>query len=973
MTRNVCICAIVGRRPLSGKSLSILRGGNISRVMTISFKRISRTIPVLFALVLVVLSAVTVLLPAPKASAANAITTPLVWADNDHTNLVDAKNVVFVPLGFFCGTSGGDPVVKGSGTDIEIASKPMSNGKTVEVPADTEAGSSAKKIKVPACLNSHNDEIPANYMWVTQFSSGTNFALVTYGSTPVKIDAQHKPVNKDIGYSTIAQLGEIKNGLIMNTKNINVIKVDTSKAGAVDAGKASNSDNTTPTDTCPIDTWGLRWIACPLFEAANTAINKLEAVVTSWLANDVQGIFGGTNACKDTGDTSCAYYSAWNSFRVLAISLIIIAGIIMVVSEATGMAIFDAYTIRKVLPRLLISVILIAISWWLMKFVVQFFNNISAWIASLISWPFHDVINSAAHHDKPWSIVGQWTIILGAIAVLGPFGILSYAGTIFLALAVGWITLVVRRMLIIFAIMSAPLFIACFIMPNTQKLGKFWRDGFIGLLLMGPVFTLAVTLGQVTAAVSNKGDNSDPFGIITFACLVLPIMSIPVLFSKIGGSVAGLIGFVNDKSKGGFDRLKNYRTNEIQRRGQRAKSGELFGSGLARGKLADFGNKVTSNAALGARGNFGLGAKGKEAYEQRMALLSAQHAKSDAGQAGQFNDDMLKAQTYGSAAEARRNLARDHNMYNPDGTEDTARVDRAMAAAKANGGWGKARQVYAAKQLAVTGTGYDNAQQMLQTIARASGGNESMIAAMVGDARGASKKAGRSDLGGPSFDDLYGTAVNESRAMNGGRDANGNLIHAAPTAEHYRGMGVRAFQNTDGATLSRDKGTSIKNLTNDLYSELSAVHAQARAATNETDRQRFEGQAAALTEQIKNFQQTAGIYAAPAHSRTIHENITAPDRGERRPDGSYSGPNIIQNITNMSSPRQGTQQVVYNRQERANPDGSTTVQYVQNVSTTGAGPAPMPHMQQQAEIYRNSRSAGNNGDLNDPRLPGHDD
>lgn len=943
--------------------------------MTISFKRISRTIPVLFALVLVVLSAVTVLLPAPKASAANTITTPLVWADNDHTNLVDAKNVVFIPLGWFCPGVGSTQMTKGSGTNISIVDdqKPYDN-KTVDVPADTEAGSGAKKVKVPKCKS--NAEQAASYAWVTQFSSGTNFVLWTAGRpTKTDVDAQHKPINADIGYDSYAALTSITgSGSWDGQKQIKVIKVDTSKAGAVDAGKASNSDNTTPTDTCPIDTWGLRWIACPLFEAANTAINKLEAVVTSWLANDVQGIFGGTNACKDTGDTSCAYYSAWNSFRVLAISLIIIAGIIMVVSEATGMAIFDAYTIRKVLPRLLISVILIAISWWLMKFVVQFFNNISAWIASLISWPFHDVINSAAHHDKPWSIVGQWAIILGAIAVLGPFGILSYAGTIFLALAVGWITLVVRRMLIIFAIMSAPLFIACFIMPNTQKLGKFWRDGFIGLLLMGPVFTLAVTLGQVTAAVSNKGDNSDPFGIISFACLVLPIMSIPVLFSKIGGSVAGLIGFVNDKSKGGFDRLKNYRTNEIQRRGQRAKSGELFGSGLARGKLADFGNKVTSNAALGAKGNFGMGAKGREAYEQRMALLGAQHAKSDAGQAGQFNDDMLMVQTQGSISQGAQYLDNVLKQRGVRAEDRASRVKTAVAAAKANGGTGKARQIYAAKQLAVTGTGYDNAQEMLQTIASAAGGNESMIAAMVGEARGASKKAGRSDLGGPSFDDLYSTAVAESRSMHGGRDANGNLVNAAPTAEHYRSMGVRAFQNTDGATLSRDKGTSIKNITNDLYSELNAVHAQARAATNETDRQRFEGQAAALTEQIKNFQQTAGIYAAPAHSRTIHENIIAPDRGERRPDGSMSGPNIIQNVTNMSSPRQGTQQVVYNRQETRDRDtGETRVSYVQNVSTTGAAPAPMPHMQQQAEIYRNSRSAGNNGDLNDPRLPGHDD
>ncbi len=939
--------------------------------MTISFKRISRKLPVFFSLALIALSLVAIL-PAKHAFADNAVTQPLVWTSADHTNLVDAKNVVFTGIGWWCPQAGTVPIVKGSGGSFEIEGdvKPMDNGKTVSVPADSEAGSSSKNVDVPKCASGH----AANYLWATSFPSGTNYALWTAGtgaSDKADVDAQHKPIGP--GQNSFARLDTIKNGTLKPGPQIKEIKVDTSKAGVVDAGKASNSDNTTPTDTCPVQTWGLRWIACPLFEAANTAINKLEAVVTSWLSNDVDGIFGGANACSkatSADNPSCAYYTAWNSFRVMAISLIIIAGIIMVVSEATGLGIFDAYTIRKILPRLLISVILISISWWLMKFVVQFFNNISIWVASLISYPFHAVTNSHVSSSHPWSIVGQWGVILAAIAVLGPFGILSYAGTIFLALAVGWITLVIRRMLIVFAIMSAPLFIACFIMPNTQKMGKFWRDGFFGLLLMGPIFTIAVTLGQITSAIASKGNNGDPFGIISFAALVIPIVSIPVLFSKIGGSVAGLVGFMNDKSKGGFDRLKNYRTNEIGRRKERAKSGELFGSGMVRGKAANWANSVTSNAALGAKGNFGMGAKGREAYDQRMALLSGQHAKSDAGQAGQFNDDMLRAQTYGDGASARRNMARDFNMYNDDGTEDTNRISTAINAAKANGGWGKARQVYAAKQLAVTGTGYDNSEQMMRTSARTSGGNESLLAQTIGEQRSASKRAGRSDLGGASFNDMYQTAVAESRALSGERDANGNLVHQAPSAEHYRELYVKAFQGTDGATLSRDKGASIKNITNALYSELNATNQRAQNATSEEDRQRHEVRAAALNEQIKGFQQTAGMYAAPAHNQTIHNNIVAPDRGTRRDDGSYTGPNIINQITQNSTA--GTQQqVVYQRQADVHPDtgAETNVRYVQQVNTT-TRPAAQPHMQESAEIFRSRR--GGNGDINDPNLPDRD-
>src|SRR5690348_14093730 len=91
----------------------------------------------------------------------------------------------------------------------------------------------------------------------------------------------------------------------------------------------------------------------------------------------------------------------------------------------------------------------------------------------------------------------------------------------------------------------------------------------------------------------------------------------------------------------------------------------------------------------------GLGRQGAAAYEQKTTLASMDFAKSPAGQALQHNDGALRAMTYGSAMEAKARMAEDWGMNQND-------IDQAIADVRASGGFGRARQVYAAQQLAAT-------------------------------------------------------------------------------------------------------------------------------------------------------------------------------------------------------------------------------------------------------------------------------
>lgn len=882
----------------------------------------------LFA-VLIIAVTLTTIIPVREASAANTITQPLVWVSDKHDYAVSGNNVVFRPLGHVClGGVGSSPgSFKGSGTTISIGDDAKPSDDKVQVPKDTEGQSSAEKREVPAC-NANAGNIPASYAWVTSFKSGDNFALIINGTGKggVKnfVDAQYKPVGS--AHATYAALYKITGaGGIADQKTINEIKVDPSKEKYIERDNSGDEkgDNTISDDNCPVKDWALRWVACPFTVAATEAILKLETLITEQLVSDVKDIFGTSTAGGAINQSAegKAYYEAWNAFRVLAIAVIVILGIIMVVSEAIGLGAFDAYTIRKLLPRLLIAAIIIALSWWLLKFAVQFFNNIAVWLAGALSFPFESLMKG---NSSAWSIVGNYAAGIALFLALGPWGILSYVGTVFMAFLVAITILIVRKILLILAIVMSPLFIAFYIAPNTKKLGSFWLSGTMGLLVMVVAFTLAVTAGQIFSKVSA---DKDPFGLIGFVALVAPMFLLPVIFTKVAGSAASLIGFINNKATGGFDRLKNFRKGEMQQRGERAKSGSLFGGGLVRGRAAEKLNAATMRAGVGARGNFGFGKKGREAVEQRSGLLSTQYMKSDQGQAMQFNDDANKLLTFGSQAEARRNAASEfgETFANADGTLNEEAFNKANAAVLANGGYGAARQRAAALALAKTGTGYKDVEQVIKTNARIFSGNRSALAANL---------ATINSIAGENRHDLkigvgayIGLGNQAADAVAGVADSSGN-VEQGPSARQYRDAVVRAFDDVDMATLGRsDKKISVQNFANALSGHLTDAQAAAnnpRASAAESEQARYD--LGATVRKVKKFQENS-TYAPNANIQAFQQGVIKPDIGERLPGGTTTGPNIIQTVTQQARTNVTNNNITY----RETTDATGNKVYVQEV------------------------------------------
>ncbi len=424
----------------------------------------------------------------------------------------------------------------------------------------------------------------------------------------------------------------------------------------------------------------LTWIACPLIEAAQKAVEQFDAAITNKLTIKTDEYF------ETSSPTGSAFYAAWASIRTISLSLLVLAGLVMVISQMISVNVFDAYTIKKLLPRIMVAVVLTALSWELMQFAIDLSNAAGQGVRHIIYAPF-----SSAGFTETKVNAGLASLLgFGASAALiglGMLGMMSFAITAFLAVLIGFGLIVFREMLIMLLVIAAPLAIACYIMPNTQKAWKLWWDFFMKALLVFPIIVGMIAIGRVFALIATNSGGPDGPGlmeqVIAFIAYYGPYFMLPAAFRMAGGAMATISGFANDKSRGAFDRLKKYRQGKTAENMQNMKSGSRF---QERNAVARRFNRASAGAATGLQGHFGLGARGRQAVDLNSQALADEALKRNpALQKLAFHDDgnAVMALSGGSrrgAEDAARDLFTDEH-----GNYDQARADRALAAASAVG------------------------------------------------------------------------------------------------------------------------------------------------------------------------------------------------------------------------------------------------------------------------------------------------
>jgi hypothetical protein len=465
--------------------------------------------------------------------------------------------------------------------------------------------------------------------------------------------------------------------------------------------------------------------------------------------------------------------------------LVAVFALVAIVSQALGFEIIDAYTIRKVLPRLLIAAIGITLSWPLMVFFINFTDALGFGVRQLIYAPFSG--QGAAFQKVEFGGGAQVLTFFaagGAIVALGFAGLLSFVATAALAVAVAFLVLTLRQMIVVLLVIFAPIAIACFILPNTQKVWKLWHDSFTKALLMFPIIAGFIAIGRVFAAVNSHGAGSVN-QIIAFTAYFAPYFLIPFTFRLAGGAVATIGGLVNDRSRGAFDRLKKFRGAKTAENFHNMKEGKRFSD---RNALTRGFNTATAATGVGWQGRFGMGTRGAEALDQvRRSAAMNSVMKHPSWATIQENDDVLRAATFNNASDARKGMSdravsiENRKRTASGGTAMTAAqeasfrdsqrasIDTAVAGAQASIGFGRPQAIAAAQQLATTGTGYEDMTDQSLTIARASGGNVSSASAMAGYNNFINKQKGRHDLA-PGAGNLIGMSTSQA-AMSGNEAA----------------------------------------------------------------------------------------------------------------------------------------------------------------------------------------------------------
>ncbi len=382
---------------------------------------------------------------------------------------------------------------------------------------------------------------------------------------------------------------------------------------------AQGQDTISPTLDCQIlDGNPLNWVGCPLITGLQTTASVLTTAIDGMLNIKAQrpdltrpadpisnppGLFD-----------SPGFKTAFDNFRIIAIGMIILAGLIMVGAQALGLEIVDAYTFRKSMPRFGLAVVFMAVAWEALLFAVNLSNDLGSSIRAVIYQPFTNLggdLGPALQVGDSGKIAST-LVSLAGIFIIGLPAVLSMVATAALVVGVAFIVLLVRQMLVIMLVITSCIAIICSIMPFTQSIWKLWRTTLISMLVLPAVLSGVIAIGRVFAVISYGSSFAGGIPLLqqatAFVAFFGPFGAVPFIFARLGGALGNISGLVNNKTKGAFDRVSNFRNNKIGERYNNAKSGKggylganALGAVYRRGTMG--GNPLTRRGRSRYRGN----------------------------------------------------------------------------------------------------------------------------------------------------------------------------------------------------------------------------------------------------------------------------------------------------------------------------------------------------------------------------------
>lgn len=447
------------------------------------------------------------------------------------------------------------------------------------------------------------------------------------------------------------------------------------------------------TDGCFNSSGALGWIICPVMKIVGEAINGVYGIVEeNYLSIN-------SDIVESDGLTE-----AWKYFQTFANIIFVILLIIVILAQVTGFGISN-YGIKKILPRLVITAILVNLS--------LIMCIIAADLSNIAGSGFNEMLRNIKVGTLTWQDINIGTFFLDTITSIGVVGTpIAIAGTAvaitiadggwgvlimplligalvaFFAILFFYVLLAVRKAAIVLLIAISPIAVVCYVLPNTQRLFSRWLKMFSTLLLVYPICGILMGGGNFASRLLlvTAGDAGFVYYLVCMLLSVVPFFFIPTLLKNsmsvlgsIGSKIANMGSRWSNMATGALRRSRwaQDHQQEIARNIDMNRSKRL----LARNqRTLDKLNRKRTNPA-DSRDLSGLSASERRRYQQatfRKARAAATQERRNreeieaANIAEYYNDEMLQNQEASARRKYRENLV---NSF-ADGTISSGRYSR---------------------------------------------------------------------------------------------------------------------------------------------------------------------------------------------------------------------------------------------------------------------------------------------------------
>lgn len=367
------------------------------------------------------------------------------------------------------------------------------------------------------------------------------------------------------------------NNLAADDKIAEVVKKEIDKGKATDGTYQDEIE-----DQCKQNgVTGLAWLLCPIVSLVKNAMEWLyEEAVEPFLQVDAK-IF----------DRENELYNSWNTFRGFANIVLIIFLLIVIFSQLTGFGI-DNYGIKKSLPKLITTALLINLSYFICQGAVDLSNLLGYGFFRLFEGMVH-IPAQAVTNAGTGTSVAAGSAILGTVTVAA--GLIS-GGTVFASLGTAlvaalpgmlmglisglisilffFLILGARQGGIIVLIAISPVALACYTLPNTKKLFDKWFDLFKKLLLVYPICGLlmggcalasSIILGSATATGDDAAVQNFIYGLVGLIVGVCPFFFIPTIVKNSMAAMGDIGNKLSNFGKRMGSKASGYAGNKLEK------------------------------------------------------------------------------------------------------------------------------------------------------------------------------------------------------------------------------------------------------------------------------------------------------------------------------------------------------------------------------------------------------------------------